>query len=140
MKTLTFIVLITATSLFACKNSSQAMDSDKIEPSSKKTSPIQTTKDIVYDMVITFGSIGTGIDSEVKKKIDEIIESFNKDNNTSITPEKVGWGREGEVDYNFTLKNLSTSQKESFTSLTKEGIGSSERVHLSFNKKSVHKR
>jgi len=140
MKKLTFIILIITTVLFACKNSSQAMDSAKIEPSNQKTSTSQNANDIIYDMIIAFGSIGTGIDYEAKKKIDKIVESFNKDNNTSISPEKVNSGREGEVDYNFTLKNLSTSQKEAFTALIEEATGSSERVHLSFNKKSVHKR
>ena len=140
MRTLTLILLIAISSLSACKKSSQAMGSDRIEPSNAKETKRQASNEVAYAIIISFTSYGTGIDYELKKKIDGIINSFNKNNNTTINPKKIGWGREGEVDYNFTLKNLSTSQKESFISLTKEGIGSSERTTLSFDKKSVHKR
>lgn len=142
MKTFLFVILIATTSLFACKNSSKAMGSDTIEPSnSGKNQPKENIQgDVTYDMIISFISKGAGIDHKLKGKIDAILKSFNEKNNTNIKPEIIGWGREGEVDYHFTGKNLSTSQKKALRSQVKEAIGTSDMAHLTFNKKSVHKR
>lgn len=142
MRTLTFIILIATSSLFACKNSSQAMDSDKIEPSNsgKHETKNNMQEEVTYDMILSFISKGEGIDYTLKKKIDNILNSFNKKNNTNLKPETLAWGREGEIDYNFITKNLSTSQKDELTSQVRETIGSSDMVHITFNQKSVHKR
>jgi len=142
MRTITFILFISITSLFSCKNSSQAMGSDKIEPSNTGTSDAKEViqQDIVFDMIISFISKGEGIDYKLRDSIKEVVKSFNEKNNTSIKPVKVGWGREGEVDYNFILKNLSTTQKDDLVSQVKEALGSTDMAHLTFDKKSVHKR
>jgi len=142
MKTFAFIILIATSSLFACKNSSKAMGTDKIESSDSKKNGDNVTQqeEVTYDMIISFISKGAGIDRDLKEKIDGVLKSFNEKNKTNLKPEILGWGREGEVDYNFIAKNLSTSQKEALASQVKEAIGSSDMVHLVFNKKSVHKR
>lgn len=139
MKTLAFIILIGTSSLFSCKNSSQAMGSDKIEPTNSGKHEI-TNNDVTYDMIISFISKASGIDRELKPKIDEAIASFNTKHNLEIKKNAIGWGREGETDYNLILKNLSTSQKKEFISSIEEIVASSDMVHITFNQKSVHKR
>jgi hypothetical protein len=129
MKTILYIILITSTGMFACKKSEQAMGADKIVPANSKTS---TAK--VYDMKISFISKGEGIDHKLKNKIDALLVSFNKENQTAIAPVIKGWGREGEMDYNFIFKNLSTSKKKAFISSVKEIAGSTDMAHITFNK------
>jgi hypothetical protein len=131
MKTLLFVILITTTGLFACKKSQQAMGADKIVPANSGT---KTQAGKTYDMKISFISKGEGIDYKLKGKIDALIVSFNKENKTAITPVINSWGREGEKDYNFILKNLSTSKKEAFISSVKEIAGSTDMAHITFNK------
>jgi len=142
MRAIVFIILISTLVLFSCKNSSQAMGADRIEPAnSGKNLPKDKVQDeVVYDMIISFISKGEGIDHNLKSKIDEKLKSFNQKNDVKLKPEIVGWGREGEVDYNFIGKNLSTKQKKELATQVKAAIGSSDMVHVVFMKKSVHKR
>ena len=127
------ILLTVILSTFSCKSTSKSNE--------KESKTTQTdSKETIYDMNISFISKASGIDTALKIKVDNAIETFNKTNKTSIKPEIVHWGREGETDYDFTLKNLSTVQKKAFTSSIEETIGSSDMAHITFNKKSVHKR
>ncbi len=138
MKTLTLTVLIATATLFSCKSPSKAMGSDQIEPSNSKTQA--TTKETVYDIIISFISKASGIDSDLRAKIDAELSAFNKKHNTNIQPEIAAWGREGEKDYLLLTKNLSTKQKKELISKFKSAIGSSDMAHIILDKKSVHKR
>ena len=138
MKKIAFIILAASISIASCKNSSKAMGSDKIEPTkSKKGKHVQ---DLTYDVIISFISKGEGIDYKLKTKIDEAISTFNTKHKLKVKPNGSNWGREGETDYNFILKNLSTSQKKEFISSMEETVGSSDMANITFNQKSVHKR
>ncbi len=139
MKNLILTLLIASSGLFACKTQSGAMGADRTTPADSGKTTIENN-DEVYDMIISFISKGAGTDRELKPKIDQIIEDFSAKNNVSLDFEKVGWGREGEVDYNFMFKNLSTAQKKDFIAQIKAAVGSSDMVFVAFNKKSVHKR
>ena len=141
MRTITLILLIAITSLSSCKNSSQAMGGDKIEPTkTKKSKKGKHLKIVTFDVIISFISKGEGIDNDLKTKIDEGISAFNTKHKLKVNPTSLSWGREGETDYNFLLKNLSTSQKKEFISSMEEIVGSSDMAHITFNQKSVHKR
>ena len=98
------------------------------------------TQETVYDVIISFTSRASGIDRDIKDKVDKILSNFNAENENKIKPEIAPWGREGEVDYHFITKNLSTNQKKALTTKIKEAIGSSDTVFILFNKKAVHKR
>jgi hypothetical protein len=128
MRTIVFIIIIASTSLFACKNSSQAMGADQIEPVNTK----QNIKTIGDNMKISFISKASGVDQKVKEKVDAVMVSFAAKNKVELKYEKKHWGREGEFDYNFDLKNLSTSQKKSFVSLIKGAIGTSDMARMIF--------
>jgi hypothetical protein len=138
MKKIVYIILAVSISLVTCKNSSKAMGSDKIEPSKSKKG--KTVQNLTFDVIISFISKGEGIDNKLKDKIDGAVSSFNAKHKLKIKSNGLSWGREGEIDYNFILKNLSTSQKKEFISSMKETVGSSDMAHLTFNQQSVHKR
>jgi hypothetical protein len=144
MKTLTTTIIILALSFgaFSCKSTSQAKSTTETIPNGDKKNPSEKTdqKDMTYDMIISFISKASGIDSKVKTSVDTALETFNKTNKTDIKPEIVHWGREGELDYNFVLKNLSTKQKKAFIGSMKEVVGSSDMAQFTFDQKSVHKR
>ncbi len=54
---------------------------------------------------ISFYSIGTGIDQGAKNLVDNTINSYKKKGHPIICTTSQ-WGREGEIDYCFTLQNL----------------------------------
>ncbi|MCB0402547.1 MAG: hypothetical protein KDD41_10720 [Flavobacteriales bacterium] len=139
MKKILLAIMIASTSLFACKSSqSGAMGADRIEPANSK--PAAQPEEGTYDMIISFISKGAGTDRVVKPKIDEYMTAFNEKHGLTLNVDKVGWGREGEVDYHFDFENLSTAQKKEFISEVKAIVGSSDIVFVSLNKKAVHKR
>jgi hypothetical protein len=127
MKNILPVLLVAIISFTSCKNSSQAMGADKIEPS--KSKPAKQTN----MMKISFISKGAGIDNDLRDTIEKNITDFNSKNDLNLSYNKKGWGREGEVDYFIGIENLSTQQKKSFTSLIKETIGSSDMAFLTFN-------
>lgn len=133
MKILTGTVFILITSLIACKTPSKTLES-----TASKTEV--TTKETVYDIIISFISKASGIDDALKTKVDTALSEFNKKHNTKIQPEIVTWGREGEKDYLILTKNLSTKQKKEIIAKFKIAIDSSDMAHIFLTKKSVHKR
>lgn len=129
--------------LIACKPTSQPMNSDTSVPSSttKNYTKSGTNQEkIVYDMILTFISKGEGIDHKLQEKVDNAIIAFNTKHKTNIVPEKLGWGREGERDYNFILKNLSTALQKEFIKSIENLTANTDMVNITFNQESVHKR
>ena len=129
------IIMLSAITLIACKSNSKTTKVDN-STTQETTNPDEQ----VFDLIVQFISKGEGTARELGDKFDEAVAKFNKDNHTNIEADKRHWGREGEYDLNFDLKNLSTKQKNSFISLVKETVGHTDMVHLKYNEKAVHKR
>ncbi len=125
MKKLIFI--LSAVSLIACKNGEKATKSDDMT-NAKQAEQTEQTKS--YDLVLQFISKGAGIDRDLKTKFEEGLAKYNSTNKVDITPEISHWGREGETNLNFNLKNLSTAQQNAFLSFVKETIGDTDMVHI----------
>ncbi len=141
MKKLT-IILFTTLSFFACKSTSAPMDTTKeiSESNTKKSTKQTNVEEKTYDMVLYFISKGEGIDMKLAAKINNIVSEFSKANKVKIRLEKSNFGREGEVNYNFILNNLSTSKKKEFIKAIEAVIGKSDMVFVKFNQKPVQKR
>ncbi len=135
MKNILLISIVLALALASCKTSSEIKTT-----TNTTTESITEDKKIIYDMIVSFASAGEGIKRDLKKELDTTIDQFNETNNTTVVPEKLGWGREGEVDYLFNLKNLSTKQKKAIKANIKAIVGSEELILISYDQKSVHKR
>jgi hypothetical protein len=138
MKTLFLTLIIASATLFSCKSPSKAINSEKTV--SENSELPASTKETVFDIIIVFISKASGIDSDLKAKIDSELATFNEKHKTNIKPEIASWGREGERDYLFITKNLSTKQKKELIGKFKAAIGSSDMAHIILDKKSVHKR
>lgn len=137
MKKLIFI--LSAVSLIACKNSQKA---PAVKENTTTEKNVQTTnpEETVFDVIVQFISKGAGIDQNLKTKFEDAVANFNKTNKTNIVAEVRHWGREGETDLNYNLKNLSTAQKKSFISLVKQTVGETDMAFIKYNEKGVQKR
>jgi len=88
-----------------------------------------------YRLVVSFYSIGEGIDSKNKENFDV----FLKNRSQKIIFEQTPWGREGEVDYCFKLNELTSPEQTDFVKKAKEILGKSTLVRINENEKCVHK-
>jgi len=89
-----------------------------------------------YRLVVSFFSPGNGIDHKMKREYLEFISNYKAE----ISYEQTSWGREGEVDFCFSLKGLSKKEQEEYVRKSKELLSKSNRVHLYENVPCRHKR
>lgn len=91
-----------------------------------------TEQNLEYSMLISFFSIGSGIDYERKKEVDAYFRQLEGDQ-VDISYEKVGWGREGEVDYCVDLSKLKESQQKVIIEKVKEIAKKSSWIDVQLN-------
>lgn len=127
----TVIICLLALQFSSCKSNSKTVNNNSVTET-------QDTEN--FDLILSFISKASGIDYKLYEKANAIILEFNKKHNLEVDFEKVPWGREGEVDLCFKLKNLSTAQKNELISSFKTALGSTDMVHILYNQKCVHKR
>lgn len=87
-----------------------------------------------YRLILTFISKGTGVDSKIKSEILAYASTHPKKPINKI----VLWGREGETDHCFLLKELSKTEQVEFIAGIKKIIGTSDMVLLTENSKCNH--
>lgn len=97
--------------------------------SSNQSMDTNDDKKKVYRLVVYFISKGSGVNSEVLQKIDAYAENHPK----KPAVDKIRWGREGEVDYGFMLRELSTKEQDEFVSEVKKIIGRTDLVRVKEN-------
>lgn len=88
-----------------------------------------------YRLVIEFISKGGGVDYKTQEKINEFIEKHPK----KPAFEVQRWGREGEVDYYFHLKELSHHEQKAFIEEIHKLIPDKEMVLVHENHQYVKK-
>ncbi len=88
----------------------------------KSTSTVKTPDVKEYAVVISFGSIGTGVPDA--KPLETYISKFKRDNKIKIiSADRIGpFGREGEYKLCFRLSEFSTSQKTEFINSLKNVV------------------
>ncbi len=127
MKTRIILLLGVVMFSFACKH---------IKSTEKTTEPAPTT----YRAIVSFGSSGSGIDSKTLASLESYIISFGKAEGKTLTYDKVPWGKEGEVDYCFSLSELSKGKQGDFVNGLKNVTKSSKLVTIQENVVSAHKK
>ncbi len=88
------------------------------------------SSDSIMKFIISFYSIGAGIDRGQTEKLLSFIESFEKKYNLIISYSKIHWGREGETDYCFPFRGVTESTVSDFKKGVKEALKTAEHVHF----------
>jgi hypothetical protein len=94
-------------------------------------------KEEVCDLLISFYSIGGGINDKAVESLGEYLAQYKKD---KISIDTLPWGREGEVDYCLKFKDLTPEKKRSLIKGIRENLNKAEHVRLEENKDSIHRR
>jgi hypothetical protein len=88
------------------------------------------SEDTSYRFIVSFISIGSGIDKKAKNHYEEFLNDFQLKHNVTILYEKKYWGREGEVNFCFMLNELNKEDQEKFILESKNLLSNSTRVRF----------
>ena len=84
----------------------------KPQTEEKKKEAIQ--ENTIKNLVVSFYSIGSGIDYKSAEKFEQFLNTFTLENGSKPVYEKIGWGREGEIDYFIALEGWKYSEAKTF--------------------------
>jgi hypothetical protein len=99
--------------------------------------PASTEKSI--RLVVTFASIGAGIDPNGKAMLDGYINSFKEKSGKLVKYGTLAWGREGEFDCEFSLNELNLNEQTDFVKGLKKLFEGNQLVQIEENKPSRFK-
>jgi|LakMenE18May10ns_1017289.scaffolds.fasta_scaffold00002_10 hypothetical protein len=119
---------------FACGNNKQVNENQSL---SLQNHP---ENDTINRFVVSFISTGSGIDKKAKNDFEGFISMYEQNNKTHISYSKTYPGREGEVNYNFTLSELNSEQQTSFILLSKSQLENCTKVRFFENQSSIPKK
>jgi len=94
----------------------------------------------IYSLVVSFYSIGSGIDFNVAKEYNQMLSSYTTSDGLLLDFDKVSWGREGETDFCIRLNSFSKKEKEIFLEKSEGILKKTERVHTKGNASCRQKR
>jgi len=80
---------------------------------------------------VNFISIGTGIDNKAVDQLLAFHRQFEKNVKRKVPFTIRHWGREGETDYRFDIKTLSSKQRKIFRDKIRKMFSGNQRVDLS---------
>ncbi len=85
-------------------------------------------------LTISFISMGEGTDPQAREKMDQVLNSWQEKNQMNVEKEEIPWGREGEVDFCFNLKDLKAEDQARFVKEIKEAFQGNKLVQIAENK------
>lgn len=137
MKSVHLYLLITiAISNFNCSGSKKTTNDNK-SVSTGNTEITGTAQGgdakKTFRFTVSFISKGAGTDYQIKQKYDGFITDFETKNKVKIAVNKASWGREGETDYCFELKEISKELATQFIAESKALLSASDRINLGEN-------
>ncbi len=111
-----------------------------VEPVTKKVEAVEeniektkSNEEGIKGLVVSFYSIGGGIDLDAARKFDAWIEGYKTPSGQAIVYEKIGWGREGEIDYCIQLDSMNQKDAEEFVGRAKGEVGTCKLMHFTVN-------
>jgi hypothetical protein len=131
--TIVSIVFLSSVSFKSKKNAATATANTTLQQVSITTT--QAINESTLRLVVSFYSIGGGIDEKLHGEFVKFLDSYPK----KIAYDPTYWGREGEVDYCLKLSGLSSSEQDNFLKKAKEMLSKSTLVHVYENATCVHK-
>ncbi len=95
-------------------------------------------KEKVWRLIVSFISIGEGTDMEAKRMFDAYLHQWKASGHPRVNYLAVPWGKEGEVDFCFTLEHLNAQQQQQFIEGMKEQLRFSSLIRFYENTRCVN--
>lgn len=135
--------------LLSCKNNkpvaAENAESRPVPPSApvadqESAPPKEKVQPDTFRVVISFISIGEGTDPEGPAKVERVLKSWENKKGTAVTYTVQPWGREGEADYNFTLRGMSAPDQQEFVKQLQSALKDEKLIIVTENKPNRFKR
>lgn len=84
----------------------------------------------IYRLVVLFHSIGEGVEGKLIKALDQKIRDYSTQTGKEIAYKKSHWGREGETDFVFRLKELNDKEQAEFVNEVKSTLKEGKWVNI----------
>lgn len=127
---LLFIVLLFLV-ICSCKTSKKNTETKSKEATTTTVSANAENNN--NSLLVSFFSIGSGIDYKIKDKYDSFIKQFEQQRGIKLSNEISHLGKEGETDYCFNLSELNSKDKEQFVNDSKNILKQSSLVRIEEN-------
>ncbi len=135
------LLALTAIAVFACcKSSKPAAQATATTPVAAPEPEDKPLPDSVYRVVISFISIGEGIDVSALQQLEEIAVNHQRDFGMPLAKEEYRWGREGEVDVCYKMRDSSRKAKDAFVREVRSKFAENKLVQVEENTVCRHKR
>lgn len=108
--------------------SSQHVDSAVVATPAEAEKNIQSG-DSLMRFIVSFYSIGSGVERGKPEILRAYVESFEKKINKKVDYKETHWGREGETDFCFPLVNLNRDETTDFISGIRHELKSAQFVN-----------
>jgi hypothetical protein len=136
------LFLLTAGTFSCCKSSKKSVaQTEQIQNDSGKTtsntSNMNAAGEQLMPLKIQFFSIGQGIDFKLKESFLEWVKKYPVKGGKSLDYQEKYWGREGETDICFELKDWEPAAKATFIAEAKQFVSGSKLVHVFENESCV---
>jgi hypothetical protein len=105
----------------------------KPQPDAEEKKKESIQENTIKNLVVSFYSIGSGIDYKSAEKFELFLNTFTLPNGSKPVYEKVGWGREGEIDYCISMDGWNYEDAASFVEAAKGNAGASKNMHFTVN-------
>lgn len=122
------------------ENSSKPQKTTEIEKVEVSPKESLTGKERASTLLVSFYSIGGGIDVKNAQSFDNFISEYKTQQGKSVAYERVPWGREGELDYCVSFSDLNSEETEQFIDASKAKIQDCKMVHFKINGECKRKR
>ena len=86
-----------------------------------------------YSLVVSFYSIGSGIDYNKAQEYDNYLKDFQEQFGDYFSFDRVPWGREGELDYCIQFPTLNKEKAREFVNHTKDLLSNAQHVNVNEN-------
>jgi hypothetical protein len=121
-------------------SSSATATSETTAPGMAPQDQTQKQDENMFRLIVSFISIGEGIDPEGKMKLDRTVNPWSERKGKPIQAEQYSWGREGEVDFCYRLTELTPEEQRLFVSQVTEVFKDNKLVYITENQSCRHKR
>ena len=147
MKTLLIYPLLSLFLTSACGSTKEAPTSESTKTDITTSTATMATPNqdlnsqaVNYRVIVSFISIGEGTDATGREIMDGVLNSWKEKKGKPIEMESIPWGREGEVDFCFILKELSEKEQTEFADQMKSAFKDKNLIQITENQPCVHKR
>ena len=150
MKQMNLFLLITLSALISCSKNKNTTATKPAPVETQKPGPSESAPpvsseipmhdsviisenkntEVLMPVIISFFSIGEGIDRGQKEKLMTFITSYEKKAGKKMEYSEVHWGREGETDFCFPMTGFSDIQVTDFLKGAKEALNTAQHVHF----------